>query len=48
MDSKKKIVTKIFDEASQKFDKIGTPFFKYFGEAMVDFPLSIRMIVSWI
>jgi ubiquinone/menaquinone biosynthesis C-methylase UbiE len=33
----KEIVTKTFDEASQKFDKIGTPFFKHYGEVLVDF-----------
>jgi ubiquinone/menaquinone biosynthesis C-methylase UbiE len=35
--SKKEIVTNTFDEASHKFDKIGTPFFKHYGEVMVGF-----------
>jgi ubiquinone/menaquinone biosynthesis C-methylase UbiE len=35
--SKKEIVTNTFDESSQKFDKIGTPFFKHYGKVMVDF-----------
>jgi ubiquinone/menaquinone biosynthesis C-methylase UbiE len=33
----KEAVTKTFDEASQKFDKIGTPFFKHYGKVLVDF-----------
>jgi len=35
--SKKEIVKNTFDEASHKFDKIGTPFFKHYGELMVGF-----------
>lgn len=37
IDSKKKIVTKTFDDASQKFDKVGTPFFKHYGKVLVGF-----------
>lgn len=33
----KEIIKKTFDEAAPQFDEIGTPFFKYFGKALVDF-----------
>ncbi len=33
----KEVVTRTFDASAEKFDEIGTPFFKFFGKALVDF-----------
>jgi ubiquinone/menaquinone biosynthesis C-methylase UbiE len=35
--NKKEIIAKTFDQASQKFDGIGTPFFKHYGKILADF-----------